>query len=823
LIARANLSAEHRRSKEAAWLAIVASRAYPSARARWGDERGIMSTTKLSADAVGIPRFTTTSVAGAGVFDLTSHARAREALDFGLAVGAIGFNVFVVGEDRSARMDATLAYLEAAMEQRPVPADWVYLNNFRHPERPLPVSLPAGTGRKLCDALTGLIPKLREALAASFTGDAYQAHMLALREQAERAVNAEMEHLAQTAQAHGLQLSQAQDGGLRLMPAQPRPGAAPPPLDEASEREINAAMTRVQIRAGTARGQLAAQVQELNRGIAAEVVSPALDTLAHDFAAFPDLSHWLAAMRADITETPERFQLQPGNAPEGEFPERRYIVNLFVDHGEEMYAPVIVEANPSYDHLFGWIEYRQSQGSLHTDFLQIRAGALHRANGGVLVLRAEAVAANPASWAFLKGALRDRVIRIEELGRAQSTPIAGAPQPGPIPLNVKVVLVGTPFWYASFFQGDSDFRTYFKINADIDNDTPADARNLGLYAGLISQAVARQGLDGASDDAIAQLLGVAARWAERRDRLTARVELIEDLVAEAATLARREGKRSLDIAIVAAAHHARGKRNARIEESMLKHVVDGMMLIDTKGRATGQINALTVNSAGDHAFGTPVRVTARSYAGRTGIINIERFIGMGGPIQQKGAMVLEGFLAGKFAQVRPLSFTCSITFEQVYGGVEGDSASMAELIAVLSDLAQLPIRQDLAITGSVNQEGMSQPIGGAHWKIEGFFRVCAAKPGGLTGTQGVIVPETNRISLVLHDEVAEAIAARRFHLWSVGTVEDAAALLMGTPAGEPNAAGNYPADTIFGRVAARLEAFDRVLMERMRGSRDEGP
>ena len=781
-----------------------------------------MTTNKLQADAVGIPRFTATPVAGAGIFDLTSHARAREALDFGLSVGALGFNIFVVGEDRSARMSATLANLEAAMEKRPTPADWIYLNNFRQPDQPLPLSLPPGTGRKFCDALRALIPKLREAFAASFTGDAYQARVLALREQAEHAVNAEMENLAQAAQAHGLQLVQGQDGALRLMPAAQRPATPAPPLDEATEREMATALTRVQLRAVNARSRLSVQLQELNRGIAAEVVSPALDALSRDFAAFPDLGRWLTEMRVDITETPERFQLQPGSAPEGEFPERRYTVNLFVDHSAEIHAPVIVEANPSYEHLFGWIEYRQSQGSLHTDFLQIRAGALHRANGGVLVLRAEAIAANPASWAFLKGALRDRMIRIDELGRAQSPPIAGAPQPGPIPLDVKVVLVGTPFWYATFFQGDSDFRTYFKINADIDGDTPADARNLGLYAGLISQAVARQGLDGASSDAIALLLGIASRWAERRDRLTAKVELIEDLVAEAATLARRDGKRTLDAATLVTAHHARGRRNARIEESMLKHVVDGMMLIDTAGSAIGQINALTVNSVGDHAFGTPVRVTARAYAGRTGIINIERFIGMGGPIQQKGAMVLEGFLAGKFAQVRPLAFTCSITFEQVYGGVEGDSASMAELIAVLSDLAQLPIRQDLAITGSVNQEGISQPIGGAHWKIEGFFRVCAAKPGGLTGTQGVIVPETNRVSLVLHDEVAEAIAAGRFHLWSVGTVEDAAALLLGTPAGKPDAAGNYPADTIFGRVAARLEAFDRVLMERMRGPRDEG-
>ncbi|HLI21001.1 MAG TPA: ATP-binding protein, partial [Stellaceae bacterium] len=530
-----------------------------------------MSATKLQADVVGLPRFAAKPAASAGVFDLTSHARARAALDFGLSVAAIGFNVFVVGEDRSARMSATLAYLATSMAQRPAPSDWAYLNNFRSPERPTPLPLPAGTGRKLCDALTALMPRLREALAASFTGDAYQARVLALREQAQREVGADMENLAQSAQAHGLQLVQGDDGALRLVPAQ-REGAPPPALDEAAEREMAAALTRVQIHTANARARLAGQIQELNRGIAAQVAGPALDVLARDFAAFPGLGPWLAALREDMIQTPERFQLQPGAAPDSELPERRYAVNLLVDHSAQQHAPVILEANPSYENLFGWIEYRQSQGSLQTDFLHIRAGALHRANGGVLVLRAEALAANPTAWSFLKGALRDRQIRIEELGRGGAPPIAGAPKPGPIPLDLKVILVGAPRWYATFFEGDPDFRTYFKINADIDIDTPADARNLGLYARLIADMVTAHGLDGATIEATGMLLGIAARWAERRDRLTARIELLDDLVAEAATLARRDGKKQLDVAIVVAAHDARSRRNARIEESMLKHV-----------------------------------------------------------------------------------------------------------------------------------------------------------------------------------------------------------------------------------------------------------
>jgi len=770
-----------------------------------------MGSTKLSAAEIGLPRFNAVPDKSAEVFDLDSHARARAALDFGLTVTGLGFNIFVVGEDRSARMTATLAYLAESLNKRPAPSDWIYLNNFRYPEHPTPHALPAGVGRRFCDAMRTLVPQLREALATSLSADAYQAHVLALREQAGKEVSKEFDELAQTAQAHGLQLVQGDDGALRLMRAQQEQAPAP---DEATAREMAAALSRVQTRAVSARARLAEQIRELNRGIAAEVVSPPLEDLARQFSGFSGLARWLTEVRVDIIDNPERFQQAPGAGGEADLPERRYAVNLLVDHGEAAHPLVVLESTPTYANLFGWIEYRQAQGSIQTDFTQIRAGALHRANGGVLVLRAEALAANGISWTFLKAALRDREIRIEELQRGDAPPIAGAPKPRPIPLDVKVVIVGAPFWYATFFGGDSDFRTYFKITADIDTESDASPRNLGLYAGLITGMVERHGLDGASEGAVARLLAIAARWAERRDRLTARIELINDLVGEASVLSRTARQKVLSEEIVATAYEARRRRNSRYEERMLQSIVEGTMLIDTTGGEIGQINALTVSTAGDHRFGAPVRVTARSFAGRAGVVNIERDVGMGGPIQQKGAKVLEGYLAGRFAQTRPLSFTCSITFEQVYGGVEGDSASMAELVATLSDLAQLPIRQDLAITGSVNQAGIAQAIGGAHWKIEGFFRTCAAKPGGLTGTQGVVVPESNRVHLVLNDEVAKAVEAGRFHLWSVATVEDAAELLLGVPVGKPDADGNYPPNTIFGRVAARLDAFDHILAER---------
>jgi predicted ATP-dependent protease len=393
-------------------------------------------------------------------------------------------------------------------------------------------------------------------------------------------------------------------------------------------------------------------------------------------------------------------------------------------------------------------------------------------------------------------------------------PMAMAPRPKPIPLDLKVVLVGAPRWYALFFDGDPDFQTYFKIKADIDVDMAPSPRNLALYAGLIvAMARARQ-LDGASDAAIGLLLSIASRWAERRDRLTARFELIEDLVNEASVRVRQAKERQLSESALRATIVARRRRNTRIEDRVIRNITEGTVMIDTTGSAIGQVNALTISDVGDRRFGTPVRVTARASVGQLGVINIERDVELGGPIQQKGAMVLQGFLAGRFGQTHPPSFSCSITFEQTYGGVEGDSASLAELIAVLSDLAQLPIRQDVAITGSVSQAGRAQAIGGARWKIEGFFRVCEAAAGGLTGTQGVIVPEANRVNLVLRDDVAAAVAERRFHLWSVSTVEDALALLLGRAAGSADAEGRYPSDSVFGLVAARLAAFDRILAKR---------
>ncbi len=774
-----------------------------------------MTVRKLSAEEAGVPRFSASPAKDAEIFDLDSHSRAREALSFGLSVPGLGYNIFVAGEDRVGRMTATLAFLDDALKIRPPRSDWIYVNNFRHPENPLAYRLPPGTGRRLRERMAALIPKLREALAIAFTSEAFQARLQAVRERAQAEVSAALVEVQSLAASHGWRLSQTEDGTFGVVPAKDKEAVSPTDR-EAGEREVSAALTRFQLRSIGMRSSLTTQIHDLHVEIAEEVLGPALDALLEEFASFNLLARWLTALRVDMLENPMRFRAsdETEGASPLDMPERRYAVNLLVDHGEEKHPSVVLESNPTYENLFGRIEYEQSQGSIATDFTLIRAGALHRANGGILILRAEALAANPVSWRFLKAALRDSRIMIEELARAQAQPISGAPKPEAIPLELKVVIVGAPRWYSLFFEGDPDFDVYFKIKADIDTDIPASERNLGIYAGLIEQMARRQSLEGVTPGAMERLLGIASRWNQRRDRLTAQIELIEDVVTEAAVRARQAKVKMLTEAAVIEAHQARRYRSARIEDRMLANIVDGMMMIDTAGSAIGQVNGLTVHEGGGARFGTPVRITARASAGRGGIINIERDVALGGPIQQKGAMVLQGYLAGRFAQVRPLSFTCSLTFEQMYGGVEGDSATMAELLAVLSDLSQLPIRQEVALTGSMNQVGQVQPIGGAHSKIEGFFRVCEAKAGGLTGTQGVIVPDSNRLNLVLRDEVQAAIAAGRFHIWAVTDVVEAAEILMGAPAGEIGPDGAYPPDSIFGRVTKRLEEFDRILAAR---------
>jgi predicted ATP-dependent protease len=778
-----------------------------------------MGARSLKADKVGIPRFKWRMRKAATLFDLSSHERARAALDFGLSMQTPGFNIFVLGPDRAGRMTETLAYLqECSAAQKPA-SDWVYLNNFLRPHRPKPFALPAGSGRQLRHAMTQFIAQLRTALKQTFESDAYQARVGAVTQRLTKKAETALSAVRTEAAAVGLGIFQGEQGPA-LAPVSEEGTALPwekvPPEDRdalsANAKQLVEKLQSINKEISQDRASLMQAVTDITQDMARDACEILMRPLMAQFAG-QGLNHWFVALEQDILENLRGFG--PAVDPQGqpipvEQPEQRYAVNLLVDNGDTNCPPVILESNPTYENLFGQIQYRPGASHLETDFTLIRPGALHRANGGVLVLRADALAAEQGSWQALIAALRDGVIRIEERHRQNALPVTGAPSPKAIPLSLKVVIVGTPALYYVGYSPSPDFRALFKVKADIAQDMPATAANLSVYGTVLTARAKTQNGRDLNADAVSYLLGLAARMIGDRTRLSASLELLDDLVAEAA--ARTPGKAALTQAHLIAARQDQEQRNNRVEVSSQDMIDRGMVMIATEGSVIGQINGLTVRDTGDHAFGGPSRITARASVGRHGVLNIERQIAMSGPIQQKGALVLQGYLSGLFARTAPLSFNCSITFEQNYGGVEGDSASMAELIAVLSDLAGAPLRQDLAITGSVNQRGDSQAVGGVHHKVEGFFKLCAAR--GLTGSQGVVVPHSVADGLVVDDAVRDAIAAGQFHLHTVRTVEEAAALMTGLSIGKPAKSGAYPPDTLYGRVQNQLAAFDTALFQR---------
>lgn len=781
-----------------------------------------MAAKSIKGEDLGLPRFAVPAPEEgktAYPFDFSSHRRAGQALKFALSINDPGFNVFVLGENRSGRMTATLNYLTSKASSRPAADDWVYLFNFRRPHKPKPYRVARGVGRHLRDRMASLVPSIRAQLHAAFEDPKYAARLRGagakLRERLEYAY-AELE---EQAKAQGLKIQRTEQGiGIIAIDAEgnPRPWESLPPEEQQkltnAAHELGERMRAIGAEAQKAEQQAGGVVMDIRREIADGIIDGPMMQLESEFAHHSGLRRWLIELREDILEHIDQIM---ADVPAGHRDQamERYSVNLVVDNTDNPHMPVVLEPNPTFPRLFGAIEYRAVSGALETDFRMIRAGALHRANGGILVLRAEAVAREPGVWEALKGAVRDGELRIEEPQRGNMPALVESLTPKAIPLSVKVVLVGSPRWYYTYFSADPNFLDHFKIKADIDPEMDATPENLGVYAQLLRQSAVKHA-NGATleEGAVAYLLGQAARWADARDKLTAKFEMLEDVLAEAGALRPPGNGGAIGPDLVRQALAERRRRNARVEDRSQESIRKRIINIQTDGMALGQVNGLTVLDLGDHGFGLPSRISASVYVGKMGVINIERMTAMGGPIQQKGVWIIEGFLNGRFAQRFPLSFSASITFEQNYGGVEGDSASMAETCAIVSALSGLPVRQDIAITGSMDQAGSAQVIGGANFKIEGFFRAC--KDRGLTGRQGVIVPQANERNLTLRDEVVDAVRAGQFHIWSVTTVDEAIALFTGVPTGAADAEGNYPADTVYARVLARLANFDRILTER---------
>ncbi len=749
---------------------------------------------------------------------MIGQERAAEAVAFALRMRHKGYNVYALGPAGTGRHALAEDLLKSRAATESTASDWCYVNNFADPQRPHCLDLPAGQGTGLAAAMKHLVEELRIALPAAFENNEYRARREVIDQQAKSRSEEAFGGLQERADAKGIALIRT-PMGLALAPK--RDGKVMNPEDfealpeeerKQIENDLQAAQTELE---GIMRQipqwerDHREAVRALNRDITGFAVASLIGEIRGNYADLPGVLDYLDAVERDIKEHVDDFlpQAQPQPQEPGSPPPtaamqaamedmrfRRYQVNIIVDHSGLRGAPVIYENNPTYQNLIGRVEHLARFGALITDFNLIQPGALHRANGGYLILDAEQLIVSGFGWPALKRALQSGEIRIESIEQALSLATTVSLEPDPIPLDVKVVLVGSPLLYYVLSQHDDDFAELFKIAADFDDRVARTGDATMLYARAIATIVRREHLRAFDRDAVARVIEQAARLAGDSDRLSTSLRAIVELLQEADQLAADAGKEVVGAIEVQAALDAQIRRGDRIYRRMQEEIGRRTIRIETDGEVAGQINGLSVISLGALAFGNPTRITAQVRMGRGEVVDIEREVQLGGPLHSKGVLILSGFLGGRFGSERPLSLHASLVFEQSYGGVDGDSASAAELFALLSALADVPIQQCFAVTGSVDQHGVIQAIGGVNEKIEGFFDIC--KAGGLTGKQGCIIPASNIKHLMLRADVVAACDAGKFRVIPIETVDQGFALLTGTPI-----------ETTNQKIAARLDDF----------------
>ncbi len=753
---------------------------------------------------------------------LFDQARALSALRLGIEISDPGFNVFALGPAGLGKLTAVQEVVGAYAQSQPTPSDWCYVFNFDDPVRPKALKLPAGVGRRLSQDLVQLIEELRTAIPAAFEGEEYRARVEELEQEAKTREASAIEALREQARKRNIALLETPTGfafapltheGQVMSPEVFH--QLPPEVQErieATVEDLEQQLQKLLRQFPRWRKEAREKLRQLNREITHYAVDPLIEEVRQRYLGLEGVSAHLDAIQQDIVEHVEDFLPQPPLpvplpfvVSKAEERLKRYRINLLVDHSEQQGAPVIYEALPNHANLIGRIDYHAFMGTLVTDFSLIKPGALHRANGGYLILGALKVLSQPHAWETLKRTLKSGEIKIESLEKTLSLISTLPLEPDPIPLRVRVILVGDRLLYYLLEALDPEFSDLFKVAADFEEELFRSPETLKLYAQIVATLARKEGLLALEREAVARLIEQGARELEDALKLSTHLRTLTDVLKEADYQAKKAGHKLITRADVQAAIDARIHRSDRLRSRVYELIEREALLIDTSGQRVGQINGLTVIALGNFSFGRPARITATTRLGEGEVIDIEREAELGGAIHSKGVMILSNFLASRYARIQPLSVAASLVFEQSYGPVEGDSASLAELCALLSSLADLPLRQDLAVTGSVDQLGQVQPIGGVNEKIEGFFEVCRRK--GLTGTQGVIIPHANLQNLMLRQEVVEAATAGKFHVFGVKTVDEALELLCGVPAGVRGEDGCFPEDTVNGRVERQLERF----------------
>lgn len=735
------------------------------------------------------------------------------------------FNLFVHGPDGSGRHSTALRILQEVAATRPVPQDWVYVNNFDQPDKPLAISLPPGQGPRLRAAAAALVEDLASRIPAVLVSEDCQTRRAALEQSFAARHEAAFETLVESARKRqvaimrtpmGFSLAPMRAGEVvkaEAMATMPEAERAQIEADiHATQEELEEFLSSLPELGREQREAMAA----LNARMAESAVKAAMAHITRGFAKVEALQPYFAALRADLILNADLFLSWERSGAEAPFPRgnaalhedprfHRYAVNVIVTHQDSTGAPVVVETMPTLSNLTGQIDYMSQQGALFTDFTLIKAGALHRANGGFLLLDARRVLAEPFAWDTLKRCLETMAVQITTAASRLGLIATTTMEPQAIPLDLRVVLVGDQELHLLLAELDPDFGQFFRVAAEFGEDMVRDAASIELFARILTTVAADEGLRAVARDGVAALIDASSRAVEDQEKLCLRTGEVLDLLREADHRAATDTSAVITGAHVAAVIAARERRLGRARERVIEMIRRGKILISTTGSIVGQVNGLTVAEIGELRFGMPVRITARVRMGSGRVVDIEREVKLGGPIHSKAVLILSGFLAARYATDVPLSLWASLVFEQNYGRIEGDSASLAELCALMSALAEVPLSQSFAVTGSVNQLGEVQPVGGINEKIEGFFQVCVDK--GLTGRQGVLIPRANLTNLMLRDEVVQAVAAGQFQIHAVGHVDEAIAHLTGLPAGTRSVNGEFDSGSINANIEVRLLDF----------------
>jgi lon-related putative ATP-dependent protease len=759
------------------------------------------------------------------------QSRVIDALRFGLEVRHKGYNLYALGPSGTGKYALVRRYLEGLAAQRPIPDDWCYVNNFDDARKPLAITLPAGRGLQLKQAMEQLINDLHEAIPLVFESDEYHTRRQALEEHFQERQEAAMAEMQKKAEEKHIALINTPTG-FTLGPMRDDKILGPEQFQKLPEGEREAIEKDVKQLQDELRKTLhiipqwqqetREEIGKLNREMTASAVRHMLDALREKFKELEAVVAYLDRVEEDVIDNfqqflpheerkPPLFGLPPTQQEEGPPWHFRYRINLLLAHKANGGAPVVFEDLPSYNNLVGRIEHRAHLGALETDFTMIRPGALHRANGGYLILDALKLLLQPFAWETLKRVLQSGEIRIESLAQIISLISTRSLEPEPIPLDVKVVLLGDRHIYYLLGALDPEFSELFKVAADFDDRLTRNPENEQRYAQLLATLAKQKSLRHLEREAVARVIDHSLRLANDNERLSSHMRSLTDLLQEADYWAGDRDHPLITRDDVQQAIDAQIHRADRIRDQLLEEVERGTLLIATEGEQVGQINGLTVLMLGGYSFGHPTRITARARLGKGQVVDIEREVELGGPIHSKGVYILCGFLAGRYAPDYPLSLSASLVFEQSYGMVEGDSASSAELYALLSALADTPIKQSFAVTGSVNQLGEVQAIGGVNEKIEGFFDICRSR--GLTGQQGVLIPTANVKHLMLRDDVVEAVRNGQFAVYPVESIDQGMELLTGLPAGKRDGQGGFPEGSLNRRVEETLIHFSKRLQE----------